>query len=693
MRQSKTARKAGFSPWDRTLVSAIALIFLSILAGCDNTPYLEENPATPTLYTTLGEDPRTLDPTSASDSVSSAVIDSIYPSFFQYDYLKRTPLQLNLALGESLPVVESLPVEYTEMVEEKIGGKSVMRAGKTETKEGEKWTFHIKKGLRFQNDPCFPGGIGREITADDFIYTFKRLGDPTAKYGNIQTMEDLIPGFWQFNVENQKRLDAGKKVDYSLPIAGVQRDPNDPYAFSLTIRHKFPQLKYYLARHETSPLPREAVEKYGPEFARHPVGCGAFYMEEYLPKSRIVLRANPNRMKETYPSEGSPGDREKGLLEDSGKLLPLVERVQFNIIRESITSWNFFLQGFLDFSVISQSNYEQALGAGGAGNLTEEMMKKGIAMTHSPRMNIIQYGFNMEDKQVGGYSEKNRKFRQAISLAIDSQQYIDLNALGVGIPAQTMLPPQIPGYDDGYRNEFRRPDLARAKQLLAEAGYPDGIDPATGNKFVLIWENSNTTPASRQATALVKKQIEMLGISVDTRAVPFSKLLDDVRRGDFQFCDMHWTADYPDPENFYFLLYGNNKGGANSSRYDNPEFNALFEKFQIMSDGLERETLVRKMREIVTNDCPQIYIFHAEDLVLTQSWIKNYKPHPISNDVVKYRRVDGALRKRLRAEWNRPVYWPVGVALGIFALLNLPAIGVIRSRKGRKIRRTKEGTH
>ena len=676
----------------RSLISITALIFISLFSGCSNTPYQEEDVTKPTLYAALLEDPRTLDPTSASDTISSMVIDSIYPSFFQYHYLKRSPLELDLSLGESMPKIVVLPVEFTEKAEDKLGDKITTHAGKTSTGMGEKWTFHIKKGLRFQNDPCFPGGKGREITADDFVFTFKRLADPTAKYSNLETMESLIPGFWQFNIENQKRLEAGKKVDYSLPISGVQRDPNDPYAFSVTIRRKFPQLKYHMARHQTSPLPHEAIEKYGSKFARHPVGCGSFYLEEYLPKSRIVLRANPNRMREIYPSEGAPGDREKGLLADSGRLLPLVERVQFNIMPESITSWNYFLQGYLDVAFVNQSNYEQAMGIGGAGKLTEEMAHKGIEMTHAPNMNIIQYGFNMEDKQVGGYSDKNRKLRQAISLSIDSQAYIDLNALGIGIPAQSMLPPQIPGYDEDYRNEFRQANLEKAKALLAEAGYADGIDPATGKKFVLIWENSNTSPLTRQATALIKKQVEMLGISVDTRSVPFSKLLEDVRKGDFQFCDMHWTADYPDPENFYFMLKGKNKGGENKSRYDNPEFNRLYEQFETKENGSERDQIMRKMRALTAADCPQIYIYHVENLVLTQAWIKNFKPHPISQDVFKYRRVEGALRSKLRVAWNRPVYWPVGIAIGVIALFNLPAIGVIRSRRDRRIRRMKEGT-
>ncbi len=677
----------------KTYCLGIAAISFFLLSGCTNNPYPEEELDKPTLQVALLDDPKTMDPTTAGDSVSSNVIDVIFPSFYKYHYLKRKPLVLELGLGAELPKRTDATVVFSELP--KLGAKDAPETASSnpKTSKGEKWTFRIKKGLRFQDDPCFPGGKGREITADDFIFSLKRQGDPRIEGGLSETFADLVPGFRQFSKTNQQRLKSGGKVDYGVPISGLERDPVDPYSFSITFRHKYPQIEFQMARHYTSPLPHEAIEKYGAEFARHPVGCGAFYLEEYRPRSRIVLRANPNRMKEYYPFEGSPGDEELGLLEDRGKLLPFVERVQFNIIRESITAWNFFLQGYLDSSAVTQTNFEQAIGASGAGKLSEEMSGKGIKMTHSPRMNILQLGFNMTDNQVGGYTEKHRKLRQAITLSVDSQEFIDLAALGVGTPAQTMLPPSVVGYDPSYRNPYRQPNLEKAKALLSEAGYPNGIDSETGKKFVLVWENANVTPSARQMTAIIKKQIERLGISVDTRSVPFSVITTHIRQGLFQFTDMHWTADYPDSENFYFLLNGPDmRPGQNGTAYDNPEYNRLFALLQPMPEGEERQKILKKLRDIAVEDCPQVYLSHAEDLILMQTWTKNYKPHPVSNEVYKYRRVDGSLRKKLRESWNQPLYWPVLVAIGLFALINIPTLGVIRKRSSRKIRRIKEET-
>ncbi len=685
---SKTVRNC-----KKTYCLGVATVSLLLLSGCSNNPYPEENVEKPTLQVALLDDPKTMDPTTAGDSVSSNVIDVIFPSFYKYHYLKRKPLVLELGLGAEPPKRTDEPVVFTEAPKQAKPDGPKEPILPPATTDGEKWTFRIRKGLRFQDDPCFPGGKGREITADDFIFSLKRQADPRVEGGLSEILADLVPGFRQFSETNRQKLKSEGKVDYGVPITGIERDPSDPYSFSITFRHKYPQIEYQMARHFTSPLPHEAIEKYGAEFARHPVGCGAFYLEEYRPRSRIVLRANPNRMPEYYPSEGSPGDEELGLLEDKGKLLPLVERVQFNIIRESITAWNFFLQGYLDSSAVTQTNFEQAIGASGAGKLSEEMSRKGIKMTHSPRMNILQLGFNMTDKQVGGYGEKNRKLRQAIALSVDSQEFIDLAALGVGTPAQTMLPPAVVGYDPNYRNPYRQPNLEKAKALLSEAGYPNGNDPETGKKFVLVWENANVTPSARQMTGIIKKQIERLGISVDTRSVPFSVITTHIRQGLFQFTDMHWTADYPDSENFYFLLNGPDvRPGQNGTAYNNPEFNRLFAMLRPMREGPERRAILTKLRDIAVEDCPQVYLSHAEDLILMQAWTKNYKPHPVSNEVYKYRRVDGSLRKKLRESWNQPLYWPILVAIGLFALINIPTLGVIRKRSSRKIRRIKEET-
>lgn len=258
-----------------------------------------------------------------------------------------------------------------------------------------------------------------------------------------------------------------------------------------------------MAMHFTSPLAHEAIEKYGKDLAQHPVGSGAFMLGDLKPRGHIYLKANPNYREETYPTEGAPGDREAGLLKDAGKRLPLVKEVHFGIIRENITAWNLFMQGYQDRSGVTQSNYQQVLGQ--AGQISDEMKRNGIELHRDVGIDISYFAFNMTDPVVGGYIAKNRKLRQAISLVIDSQAFTDLLTQGIGRQAQFIVAPGLFGYDPNYKNPYRQPDLSKAKRLLAEAGYPEGIDPRTGERLTLFYENQMIDAAGRQWLGLTVK--------------------------------------------------------------------------------------------------------------------------------------------------------------------------------------------
>ncbi|MBI3921420.1 MAG: hypothetical protein HY318_08400, partial [Armatimonadetes bacterium] len=304
---------------DRNLAIPATMI-VWLLAGCGNNPYPPGQTARPVLYSSLGDNPKTLDPSVSYTVGESAIIDLIYPSYYQYHHLKRNPYVLQLCLGAKPPERESYPCLVTEK-----GGRI--------RKLGERWTFRLKHGLRFQDDPCFPRAKGREITAADFLYSFRRMADPSVACPVMSFFEDKILGFSDYVAHNRQRQKAGKKADYTAPVEGLQLDPRDPYTFRIALNQPYPQLRYLMAMHFTTPLAHEAVERYGKELARHPVGCGPYLMAEYIPKQRIVLKVNPHRMVEYYPSEGMPGDREEGLLRDAGKRLPLADTIVFSFVR------------------------------------------------------------------------------------------------------------------------------------------------------------------------------------------------------------------------------------------------------------------------------------------------------------------------------------------------------------------------
>jgi ABC-type transport system substrate-binding protein len=654
----------------RAAAAALALLAGPLLGGCSNNPYPKGETAQPVIYRYLTGDLRTLDPTKSYRVDEAYVTDLVYSMYYRYHYLKRDPYELELVLGAEHPRRE--PYLYRD----RKTGKQV---------KGESWTFKIKPGQRYQDDPCFPGGKGREIVAADFLLSLRRLADPAIGCPILGFVEDKIIGLKEYAALCRQRKDAGQKPDYQAEVPGLRLDPKDPYTFRILLNQPYPQLRYLMAMHFTTPLAHEAVSKYGEDLKDHPVGSGPYILSEYRKKQQIVLTVNPNRNPEFYPTEGMPGDREEGLLEDAGKQLPLAEKIVFRFIPERITSWNLFLQGYLDRYVVTQDNFRQVMAP--QGGLSEEMRRRGIKPQKAASPNVYYFGFNMNDPVWGGYTDRQRKMRQAVSLAIDAEAFIELLYAGQGKPAQWIIPPGIAGYDPEYRNPYRQHNVARAKQLLAEAGYPNGIDPKTGERLTLYYDNAADTPEDRQALGLTTKQIEAIGIKLESRTwrdVVWQERLD---KGQAQFFTYGWFADYPDAENFVFMLYGPNKSpGPNHTDYHNPEYDRLFEQVRVMDDGPEREAIIRRMREISVEDCPWIYTIHNEQLGIDYGWLKNGKPHGVANDLAKYWRVDGAQRAALQAEWNRPNYWPVVILAAVFTLGSVPAVRVIRGRRRRKVR-------
>jgi len=647
------------------------VLTLALLAGCSNNPYPDGESASPTLYRRLQAELRTLDPTKSYTVDEASVVDLIYPSYYRYHYLRQDPFELELYLGAEEAKRE--PYSYTDP-----------KTGKTA--RGESWTFKIKPGMHFQNDPCFPAGKGREIVPADFLYSFKRMADPAIGCPILGFLQDKVIGLEEYADACRKRKDEGLGPDLNANVPGLQLDPKDPHTFRVLLNQPYPQLRYLMAMHFTSPLAHEAVSEYGKLLRDHPVGCGPYVLTEYTKKQQIVLEKNPNRVPEYYPTEGGAGDAEAGLLADAGEQLPLADKVIFRFIPERITAWNLYLQGYLDRYSVTQDNFRQVMGASGQG-LTQEMKDKGVLLSKVSTPNVYYLGFNMTDDTFGGYTPERRKLRQAVALAIKPQEFIDLLFEGNGTAPEWLLPPGIVGFDDKYRNPYQRADLNRAKQLLAEAGYPEGIGP-DGNRLVLTFDNRDDTPEDRQFTGLLTRQIEALGLKLESRTSRDVIWQDRVDKGDFQFVAYGWFADYPDPENFLFLLYSPNKRpGPNHTAYRNPEYDKLFEQVRTMDDGPQRLAIIEKMREIAVEDCPWIPYMHRAQLGLDYDWLKNGKSHGMANDITKYWRIDGTRRAQRQAEWNQPNYLPsIALLLGV-TLASIPAAAVVRNRRRRKVRR------
>jgi ABC-type oligopeptide transport system substrate-binding subunit len=378
--------------------------------------------------------------------------------------------------------------------------------------------------------------------------------------------------------------------------------------------------------------------------------------------------------------------------------MPFIDRVVFSREKESVPYWNKFLQGYYDSAGISAENFDQAVrvAVDGAAESSPEMVERGIELTTSVAATVYYFGFNMKDPVVGGSSERARKLRQAISIAVDMEEYLSIFLNGRGIVAHSPLPPGIFGARDGREalnpvthvwgdgRESRRP-LAEAKKLLAEAGYPEGRDAKTGAPLVLYFDTTSRGPGDKARLDWWRKQFDKLSIQLEVRETDWNRFQEKIRKGTQQVYGLGWHADYPDPENFLFLLHGPQAradgAGSNSSNYTRPEFDALFERMKNMPNSPERQALIDRMVDIARRDAPWIFGFHPKDYTLRHRWLANVKPNDMAGNTLQYLRVDPALRAELRREWNRPVAWPVVVLLAALIASAVPAFVAYRRRE------------
>jgi ABC-type transport system substrate-binding protein len=324
------------------------------------------------------------------------------------------------------------------------------------------------------------------------------------------------------------------------------------------------------------------------------------------------------------------------------------------------------------------------------------MEERGISLRTSIAATIFYLGVNWLDPVVGGNSERARKLRQALAIAMDWEEYLSIFANGRGVPSHSPLAPGIFGYREGREGinpvayewrdgQARRRPIERAKKLLAEAGYPDGRDARTGAPLVLYLDTTSRGPGDKPRLDWWRKQFDQLSIQLEIRETDWNRFQEKLRKGTTQLFIVGWSADYPDPENFMFLLHGPQSRaksqGENASNYVNPEFDALFERMRNMPNSPERQKIIDRMTEIFRHDAPWIGGFHPKNYSLSHGWLSNNKPNEMSDAALKYWRVDPQRRVRLRKAWNEPVVWPILAILAILAAVVVPAIVSYRRRE------------
>lgn len=570
------------------------------LVGC--TRSTQESPTT--LNLDLPQKIKGLDPSQTDDLYSSTAVSYAYDGLLKYHYLKR-PYVLEANIATAMPTVSA---------------------------DGKTLTFKLRTGILFQDDPSFKAtnGKGRELVAQDFIYSFMRLADP----------KNSSPGWWIFDGKivglNEWRDEASKsgKSDYTKKVEGLRA--LDRYTLQIELKARSEQFLYALAMSYTFPVPQEAVEFYGADFIRTPVGTGPYVLDRKASdiSSKLVWVKNPTYRDEFYPREGEAGDKELGLLDDAGKKLPLAEKVILNIIPETQPRWLNFLAGKLDRAEVPKDNIAQAVHPD--GKTTDELKKQSIRMQRVPQLEIVRETFNLHDPLM-----KNKLLRQAISLAINVDQIIELFYGGQATPLFGPIPQGIVGYDPNLKNPYRQHDLEKAKQMLAKAGYPEG------KGLTPIEYASVSRTVDRQQAEYMQKQLSEIGVQLKLTFYTWPEFQQVIKNRKAQMWGWAWGADYPDGENFLQLFYSKNlTPGPNDSSYENPVYDRLYEQALSMRNTPERTTIYRKMAEILVEDAVNIWKVSRMKLIAVNPWLKGDKYHEMENGYVRYMRVDPELKKK-----------------------------------------------
>jgi oligopeptide transport system substrate-binding protein len=660
-------------------ISRIAALLLALaLASCTNDPYPDADKGRKVLYTSFSEVPKTLDPAVSYTTSEHVITGNVYDTLLEYHYLER-PYKLIAGLAEAVPEPEALP------------------------DGGQRYRFRIRPGVRFHDDICFgarsPGQRSREVTAQDFAFQFARLADPAIN-SPVASSFVQVKGFQAF----AKRLAELRKADPAFAkqaahvqyakaggIEGVVAASDRDLDIVLTEANA--QILYWFAMPFTTPIAWEAVAYYDgregrPNFADHVVGTGPFRLAVYDKQLRYVLAKNPTWYGLRAEAASAPGVAFPGTIDPAdvaakridpayaGRPMPFLDRVNFARERENIPRFNKFLQGYYDDGGIIKESFDAIVQG---DRLSPDMARRGMRLDREVEPSIFYIGFNMNDPVLGSKGgERARKLRQAMSLVVDTETFLQLFLNGRGVPAQSPLPPGLFGYDANYRNPFRQPDQAKAKRLLAEAGYANGIDPATQAPLKLTFDMGNTSAQSLLETEFLVSAWRGLGLNVEIAATTYNQFQDKVRRGAYQIFRWGWNADFPDPENFLFLLECSNaqanSNGPNTANFCNDGFDQRYRAMKDMPNNETRARLVKEMLAITETERPWIELFHVEDFTLSHAWLINSKPMGLSYPAFKYKDVDPAMRERLIAQWNEPVRWPLALlVIGVIALA-VPAV-------------------
>ncbi len=562
------------------------------------------------------------DPQRIDDRYSVGICENLFEPLLTYDYLAR-PVKLVPLSAEKVPEPEE---------------------------NGRVYTFRIKPGIYFADDPVFKG-VKRELVARDIEYSIKRFRDPKNRSPYAWLFENKIAGL----DELAKQAEKSGKFDYDARVEGLQVVDR----FTITFKLKEPDYNflYLLAMPNVVPVAREVIEAYESDTHAHPVGTGPFVLKEWVRRSKIVLERNSNYrghvLDERYADAADEWDQ-RAIQDLRGKTLPQLDRVEIYPIEEEQPRFLAFINK--EHDLLEETPFAFINQVLPNGKLVPSLAKLGVRVFREEQPELTYDVFNVDEtvegkpNPLGGYSPERVALRRAMVLAFDRGQEVTIVRREQALPAQSPIPPGIVGYDPAFRTRDQDMDLPRAKALLDMYGYTDRDgdgwrDLPDGQPLTVIYKYYAGAQEYRQLAELWNKSMAAVGIRLETLGVPFSDLLKDRKVGKFMLSMNAWIADYPDAQNFLQLLYGPNTGQSNDSRFRLKEFDRLYDKSLTMPDSPERNRLYQEMNRLLLAYAPWRLGVHRIFNHLIYPWVKGYKKHPILYTNFKYLDLDVAAQK------------------------------------------------
>jgi len=543
-----------------------------------------------------------------SDEFTGELCDNIFDALLQYDHLAR-PIRLQPRAAVALPEVAD-------------GGRT--------------YTLHVKPGIYFTPDPAFEGRQ-RELVAADYVYSLKRLIDPKVRAQWAFLLEGKLVGGDELAAEAKKT----GRFDYDRPLPGLQA--LDRYTLRIRLKEPDYNLPYILTMPATAALAREVVERYGEGVAEHPVGTGPFKLGAWRRSARVVLEANPDYREAYFTTAGGEDERDAAIARHlEGRRLPLVGRVQIDVIEEHQPRWLAFLDNEHDYLRPLPVEFLDIAMPG--GELAPNLARRGIAVRPDEIAWITYTTFNMRDPVVGGYTPEKVALRRAICLGYPVEEEIATIYKNQAIKVDSPIAPGMAGYTPETSPTLVY-DPARAKALLDMYGYVDrdgdGFREMPDGSPLVIDQASTPEQRSRQRNELWRRAMEAIGIRMTFDKV---EKLPDLRRqaqlGRVQSFTYGWIADYPDGENFLQLFWSKSIGGANYTLFSLPEYDALYEKVKVMPDSPERTELYRRMVRLLWVYAPWRVNSLLRNAILIHPWVIGYKKHPFAHEPWRYLDID-----------------------------------------------------